>query len=327
MGETPPTAGRPPRLLDEVRRLCRLKRMSRRTEQAYLFWIRRYIHYHQRRHPREVGVAGITRFINDLVMQRMVAASTQGQALCALLFLYRVVLSIEVPRLDLLRPAHPEKRIPAVLSMDEVRAVLAGMQGTARLMAELMYGTGLRVGEAMALRVQDVDFGQRRISVRNGKGGKDRSALLPERLSGPLQRHLLRVLALHRDDLSRGAGHAPLPGALHRKYPGASQQPGWQFVFPSAVQRPCPETGRLLRWHASDSNVQRAFRRAALAAGIERHVSVHALRHSFATHLLDAGTDIRRIQLLLGHRSLMTTMVYTHVQRPVQGTVSPLDRL
>jgi integron integrase len=260
-------------------------------------------------------------------MQRQIAASTQSQALCALLFLYRAVLSIDVPRLDLLRPSHFEKRIPAVLSVDEVRAVLSRMQGTIRLMAELMYGTGLRVGEAMALRVQDVDFGQRRISVRNGKGGKDRSALLPERLFAPLQLHLLKVLVLHRDDLSRGAGHAPLPGALHRKYPGASLQPGWQFVFPSAVKRPCPETGRLLRWHASDSNVQRAFRKAAQEAGIERHVSVHALRHSFATHLLDAGTDIRRIQLLLGHRSLMTTMIYTHVQRPVHGTVSPLDRL
>lgn len=313
--------------MEQVSVFCRRRRMSRGTEQVYRFWIRRYIHFHRLQHPREVGTAGITAFVNDLVMQRQVAASTQMQALCALLFLYRIVLSIDVPRLDLLRPAHVEKRIPVVLGIDEVRAVLARMQGTARLMAELMYGTGLRVAEAMALRVQDVDFGQRLISVRNGKGGKDRSALLPERLFAPLQRHLLKVLALHRDDIARGTGHAPLPGALHRKYPAASLQAGWQFVFPSARQRPCPETGRMLRWHATDSVVQRAFQNALREAGIVRHATVHTLRHSFATHLLDAGTDIRRIQLLLGHRSLMTTMVYTHVQQPVRGTVSPLDRL
>lgn len=301
--------------------------MSRRTEQVYSFWIRRYIHFHKLRHPREVGVDGITEFINDLVCGRGVSGSTQTQALCALLFLYGQVLGIEVGRLQGLRRTRYEARIPVVMSMDEVRDVLGRMQGTTRLLAELMYGTGMRVMEAMTLRIKDVDFPARTVHVRCGKGGKDRATVLPARLASALQQHLLRVLALHREDVMNGRGHAPLPGALHRKYPAASSSEGWQFVFPSKLVRPCPETGRMLRWHTSDSNVQKAFKLAVQAAGIRKHVTVHTLRHCFATHLLAAGTDIRTIQLLLGHRNLQTTMIYTHVEQPIRGTVSPLDRL
>lgn len=313
--------------MDQVSAVCRRRHLSRRTEQAYRFWIRRYIHFHTCQHPRVVGPNGIVAFINHLATVGCVAASTQSQALNALLFLYRDVLEMEVGHLSGLRRVQRRDRLPVVLSMDEVSAVLAQMEGVAALMAHLLYGSGLRVTECMTLRVKDVDLQSGLIHVRAGKGGKDRSTLLPGRLQHPLQRQLLRVASLHKKDLSRGAGFAPLPNALERKYPRASQSFAWQFLFPSRVARCCPQTGRRLRWHASESGVQMAFKAALHQTGIAKHASVHTLRHSFATHLLAAGTDIRTIQLLLGHRNLKTTMIYTHVEQAVRMIISPLDRL
>jgi integron integrase len=266
-------------------------------------------------------------FINHLAAARGVAASTQSQALNALLFLYRDVLEVEVSHLSGLQRVQRRDRLPVVLSTDEVVATLAQMDGVASLMADLLYGSGLRVTECMTLRVKDVDLQAGLIHVRAGKGGKDRTTLLPDRLRSRLGRQLVGVARLHRQDLARGAGFAPLPNALQRKYPSASQSLAWQFLFPSRVVRTCPQTGRLLRWHASETGVQIAFKDAVRQAGIAKHASVHTLRHSFATHLLAAGTDIRTIQLLLGHRNLKTTMIYTHVEQAVRKTMSPLDRL
>jgi len=313
--------------MDRVSQVCRRRHLSRRTEDAYRYWIRRYIHFHAKKHPIDVGPVGITPFVNHLASDQRVAASTQSQALNALLFLYRDVLDIDVGQLQGLRRVQRPARLPTVLTVGEVRDVLAQLSGTPRLMAELLYGAGLRVTEAMTLRVKDLDLQAGTIHVRSGKGGKDRTSLLPLKLRATLQQHLLRVAALHKEDLARGRGHAPLPGALHRKYPGASRSLAWQFVFPSKTQRACPETTRWLRWHASETTVQRAFKRALATARVAKHASVHTLRHSFATHLLADGTDIRTIQLLLGHRSLKTTMIYTHVHQAIRETVSPLDRL
>jgi integron integrase len=313
--------------MDQVSTVCRRRHLSRRTEEAYRLWIRHYILFHGKRHPREVGTKGITPFVNDLAVNRRVAASTQSQALNAVLFLYRDVLGIEVQHLTGLRRVQRVARLPVVMTVTEVRDVLARMHGTQRLAAELLYGAGLRVTECMTLRVKDLDFRARTLHVRCGKGGKDRVSLLPERLVRPLEQHLIHVASLHKRDLLHGRGFAPLPNALDHKYPNATRSLAWQFVFPSRVTRPCPKTGRALRWHASESNVQMAFKAGLTDAGVHKHASVHTLRHSFATHLLAAGTDIRTIQLLLGHRNLKTTMIYTHIDQAIRRTVSPLDRL
>lgn len=245
----------------------------------------------------------------------------------ALVFLYDAVLGQPLGVMTGLRRVQPRYRVPVVLTTDEVKRILDLMEGTPRLMAEVMYGAGLRVNECVTLRIKDIDFGARVITVRSGKGGKDRSTVLPEQLIRPLQQHLLRVAALHQEDLAKGAGLAPLPNAIHRKYPSASASLAWQFVFPSSVLRPWGESGRRVRWHTSDSSVQRPFRAALQRAGVLKHASVHTLRHSFATHLLSSGTDIRTIQLLLGHRNLQTTMIYTHVVEVTRTVKSPLDRL
>jgi integron integrase len=274
-----------------------------------------------------VGALGIASFINHLAVVGAVSASTQSQALNALLFLYRDVLEEEVGHLSGLRRIQHRDRLPVVLSMDEVADALAQMDGIVALVAHLLYGSGLRVTECMTLRVKDIDVKAGLIHVRAGKGGKDRTTMLPDRLKHPLQRKLIRVAILHKQDLMRGAGFAPLPDALERKYPCASQSSAWQFLFPSRVVRSCPQSGRRLRWHASESGMQIAFKSALHRAGIAKHASVHTLRHPFATHLLAAGTDIRTIQLLLGHRNLKTTMIYTHVEQAIGKTISPLDRL
>lgn len=313
--------------MDQVSVVCRRRHLSYRTEQAYRYWIRRYIYFHSRQHPRVVGSLGIVAFINHLATAGAVSASTQSQALNALTFLYRDVLEVEVGHLSGLQRIRRKDRLPVVLSTDEVADVLAHMDGIVALMAHLLYGSGLRVTECMTLRVKDVDIKASLIHVKAGKGGKDRTTVLPDRLQHPLQRQLLRVATLHKQDLARGAGFAQLPNALERKYPGASQSLAWQFLFPSRVVRTCPQTGRRLRWHASESGVQMAFKAALRQAGIAKHASVHTLRHSFATHLLAAGTDIRTIQLLLGHRDLKTTMIYTHVEQAIRKAISPLDRL
>lgn len=313
--------------MDQVSIICRRRHFSRRTEEAYCFWIRKYIRFHSLKHPRDLGVAGIAPYINFLAVEKNVAASTQSQALNALLFLYRDVLEMEVGHIEGLRRVQYISRIPVVLTVDEVRQVFSTMSGTPRLLAELIYGAGLRVTEAVTLRIKDLDFRANTISVRNGKGSRDRTSLLPLRLSTPLQRHLLQVIALYKHDAMHGRGYAPLPGALDRKYPGSARSIGWQFVFPSTAIRSCPETGRMLRWHTPDSTVQKAFKIALASANIYKHASVHTLRHSFATHLLASGTDIRTIQLLLGHRNLNTTMIYTRVEHDIRHTISPLDRI
>lgn len=322
-----PVVSGTPKLMDQVSIVCRRRHFSRRTEEAYCFWIRKYIRFHSLKHPRELGVAGIAPYINFLAVDKNVAASTQSQALNALIFLYRDVLEMEVGHIEGLRRVQYISRIPVVLSVEEVRQVFSTMSGTPRLLAELIYGAGLRVTEAVTLRIKDMDFRANTISVRNGKGNRDRTSLLPLRLATPLQRHLLKVIALYKHDAMHGRGYAPLPGALHRKYPESAKSIGWQFVFPSTAIRPCPETGRMLRWHTPDSTVQKAFKIALAEAKIYKHASVHTLRHSFATHLLASGTDIRTIQLLLGHRNLNTTMIYTRVEHDIRHTTSPLDRI
>jgi integron integrase len=274
-----------------------------------------------------LGAAEVEAFLNDLAVSRKVAASTQTQALNAIVFLYESVIAQPLGSMTGLKRVQARHRVPVVLTTEEVKRVLDLMQGTPRLMAEVMYGAGLRVHECVTLRVKDIDFGARVITVRAGKGGKDRTTVLPEQLHSPLQQHLLRVAALHKEDLSKGGGLVPLPNAIDRKYPSASASFPWQFAFPSAVLRPWGESGRHARWHTSDSSVQRPFRRALQLAGIHKHASVHTLRHSFATHLLSSGTDIRTIQLLLGHRNLQTTMIYTHVMEVTRKVTSPLDRL
>jgi integron integrase len=306
-----------PKLLDRVRRLSRLRRHSRRTEQAYVFWIKRYIHFHGLRHPSELGRDEVTSFLTHLAAERRVSASTQNQALAALLFLYREALGVSLPWVDEFERAPCSRHVPVVLSPSEVRRVLAHLTGTHWLMALLLYGAGLRLLECCTLRVKDLDFAYYQITVRDGKGGKDRVTVLPSSLAGPLEDQLARVRALHTRDLSRGHGRAPLPDALDRKYPNATKEWRWQFVFPSAVLSPDRRTGEVCRFHAAESGLQKALKRAVEAAGVDKRASCHTLRHSFATHLLEAGYDIRTIQEFLGHKDLTTTMIYTHVLKKV----------
>lgn len=313
--------------MDQVSIICRRRHFSPRTEVSYKYWIRQFIYFNDKRHPNSLGGAEVEAFLNHLAVDRRVSASTQTQALNALVFLYDSVLQMPLGELGGLKRVQRRQRVPVVLAREEVKSILEQMSGIPRLMAELMYGAGLRVGECVTLRVKDIDFSAGALNIRDGKGGKDRTTLLAERLHAPLRQHLLRVAEQHKRDLSHGAGLAPMPSALARKYPSASSSLSWQFVFPSSVLRPWGESGRLARWHTSDSTVQRAFRDAKNLVGIHKHASVHTLRHSFATHLLASGTDIRTIQLLLGHRSLQTTMIYTHVLEVTRNVASPFDSL
>lgn len=313
--------------MDQVRATCRRRHMSPRTEDSYCSWIRRFIIFHGKRHPSELKEPELEQFLNHLAIERHCSAATQTQALNSLVFLYRDVLREPIGKLTGLDRIRRRKRVPVVLNIPEIQALLSQMTGTSRLMAELIYGSGLRVQELITLRVKDLDFSAGRISVRAGKGSKDRETILPVSLRTRLEQHLFKVREVHVQDLNRGAGHAPLPGALARKYPSASKSWIWQFVFPSSVIRQCPETKRMQRWHCSASSIQRPIHAAREKAGILKHATVHTLRHSFATHLLAGGTDIRTIQLLLGHKSLTTTMIYTHVDQPVRRSTSPLDDL
>ena len=313
--------------MDQVHAVCRRRHLSPRTEEAYRYWIRQFIFFHGKRHPRELREAEVTQFLNHLAVQRHVAASTQTQALNAIVFLYRDVLVTPLGEMGNLNRVQQRKRIPVVMASSEVSAVLSQMSGMTALMAQVMFGSGLRVEECCTLRVKDIDFVSSTINVRDGKGGKDRATVLPSRLQAGLQGHLLQVAQLHTDDRARGASLAPLPGALERKYPKASESLAWQFAFPSSVCRPWGQSGRLARWHISPATIQHAFRQAVAKAGILKHATVHTLRHSFATQLLASGTDIRTIQLLLGHRNLQTTMIYTHVLEVTRDVTSPLDRL
>ena len=317
-----------PRLLDQVRARIRFKHYSIRTEQAYIDWIRRFIKFNRNRHPVELSSRDVELFLTHLASVGHVAASTQNQAQSALLFLYREALSRELPWLEGVVRAKMPSRLPVVLTRTEVADVLTRMRGTHRLIGDLLYGTGMRIMEALRLRVKDVDFGRREILVRDGKGAKDRVTMLPDRLFPVLRAHLIEAKRLHRMDLQDGFGAAWMPFALARKYPIAANEWAWQYVFPADRRSADPRTGIMRRHHISDQSFQRAMREALRASGIAKPATPHTLRHSFATHLLEAGYDIRTVQELLGHSDVSTTMVYTHVlNRGGRGVASPLDRL
>lgn len=318
---------KPPKLLDQVRDRLRARHYSIRTEEAYLYWIRRFIHFHGLRHPQELGVPEIEAFLTHLAVVENVAASTQNQALAALLFLYRDVLHIDLGPVAPVRAKKPQ-RLPTVLSRDEIQRIFAHMSGLHLLMARLLYGTGMRLMECLRLRVKDIDFERREIIIRDGKGEKDRVTLLPQSLIAPLQEHLKHVKTLHEKDLAQGYGAVYLPYALERKYPNAAREWGWQYVFPAATLSVDPRSGVTRRHHMDESGLQKAVRAAAQKAGITKPVSCHTFRHSFATHLLEAGYDIRTVQELLGHKDVRTTQIYTHVlNRGPLGVRSPLDDL
>lgn len=315
-----------PKLLDRLRAEIRVRHYSLRTEQAYVDWARRFIFFHNKRHPKEMGAVELRDFLSHLAVDRNVSASTQNQAKSALLFLYREVLNIELPWLDEVISAKTAKRLPVVLTQVEMRDLLNAMSGTMGLMASLLYGTGMRLMEGLRLRVKDVEFSRREIIVREGKGNKDRVTVLPENVILPLTAHLEKVKALHERDLAAGFGEVFLPDALAVKYPNAPKAWGWQFVFPSPVRSIDPRSGVERRHHVYETSVQRAVREASRLAGIHKPVTPHVLRHSFATHLLQAGYDIRTVQELLGHADVSTTMIYTHVlNKGGRGVKSPLD--
>ncbi|WP_028918162.1 integron integrase [Pseudoxanthomonas sp. J35] len=316
-----------PRLLEQVRGRLRLKHYSLRTEQAYLYWIRRYIRAYLPRHPRDLDGAAVEAFLTRLATRDHVAASTQNQALSALLFLYREVLGVDLPWMENVVRARRPQRLPVVLSRAQVGQLLGLLAGREALMAGLLYGSGLRLMECVRLRVKDVDLARNELTVRNGKGGKDRMTVLPAALREPLARQLAGVRQLHARDLAAGLGRVHLPHALARKYPNAAAEPGWQYVFPATRISVDPRDGVRRRHHIDEKVLQAAVRRAALEAGFERPVTPHTLRHCFATHLLEAGADIRTVQELLGHKDVATTQIYTHVlNRGAHGVVSPLDR-
>jgi integron integrase len=319
---------REPKLLELVQLALKRRHYSPSTQRAYCDWVRRFILFHDKRHPGGMGAAEVRTFLDHLARDRNVGAATQNQALAALLFLYNDVLAISLERhLPLLRAKRPE-RIPVVLTPSEVAAVLSRLHGPTYLMASLLYGAGLRLLECARLRVKDLDLERREIRVRDGKGKKDRLAPLPVALVGPLRAHLENVRRQHESDLRSGAGHVEIPDALRIKYPSASREWPWQWLFPATRIYLHPGTSERRRHHLHETVLQRAVRHAAVTAQLSKRVSCHTLRHSFATHLLEAGYDIRTIQELLGHRDVATTMIYTHVlNRGALGVQSPLDTL
>ncbi len=322
--EAPPEGE--PRLLDRVRLAVRSRHFSPRTEKAYVAWVRRFILFHGKRHPEDMGEPEISRFLGNLASAGRVSASTQNQALSALLFLYKVVLRRDLAWLEGVARARRPAHLPVVLTRREVEAILARLRGTHWLMAAMLYGAGLRLMECVRLRVKDLDFARGEITVRDGKGSKDRVTLLPAAAREPLRAHLERVRLQHQDDLRLGQGSVALPGALARKYPNAAREWGWHWVFPATRHYRDPHTGELRRHHLHESVLQRAIKEAVHKAGIAKPASCHTLRHSFATHLLENGYDIRTIQELLGHSDVSTTMIYTHVlNRGGRGVQSPLD--
>jgi integron integrase len=316
----------PRKLFDQVRDAIRTRHYAYRTERSYVDWIKRYVLFHKKRHPAEMGAPEVQAFITFLAVDRQLSASTQNQALSAILFLYKYVLQKDVALpLNLVRAERPS-RLPTVLTHDEALAVIAIMGGNCQLMAKLLYGSGLRLMECLRLRVKDLDFGNRQIVVRDGKGEKDRVTVLPETVIPALQTHLQDVRALHQKDLQEGFGQVSLPYALARKYPNAAREWHWQYVFPASQRSQDPLSGHIKRHHLDESVLQKAVHEAARVAGISKPVSPHTFRHSFATHLLQSGYDIRTVQELLGHKDVKTTMIYTHVlQRGGRAVRSPLD--
>jgi integron integrase len=320
----PPPAA--PKLLDRVRWHLRVKHYSLRTEELYLHWIRRFILFHGKRHPDEIGEREIATFLSHLATEQGVAASTQNQALSALLFLYQQVLGRKLDFIAGVERVRRPPKLPVVLTRSEARAVLARLKDDYRLMAHLLYGSGLRLLECLRLRVKDIDFGYRQITVREGKGMRERVTLLPERLVRPLQAHLARVKELHQQDLGRGGGAVFLPFGLKRKYPNAARDWAWQYVFPAERISIDPRSGEQRRHHFAERNLQNAVKNAIRSAGLTKAASCHSFRHSFATHLLESGYDIRTVQELLGHKDVSTTMIYTHVcNKPGLSIRSPVD--
>ena len=316
-----------PRLLDRVRNSIRLKNYSYATEQSYVQWIKRYILFHGKRHPNDMGRPEVESFLQHLAVKGDVAGGTQNQALSALIFLYKIVLKQPLGHVDVMWAKKP-KTLPVVLTIPEVQAVFQNLHGIALLASQLLYGSGLRLNECLGLRVQDIDFGQKIITVRSGKGLKDRTTPLATKLIDPIQQQLRYAKSLHHKDLQSGLGRVSLPNALARKYPNADREWIWQYLFPSKTlsKNPRDDNGLLYRHHLHDSTIQKAVRSAGKQAGLSKRVSPHVFRHSFATHLLERGTDIRTIQQLLGHKDLNTTMIYTHVvNRSAMGVRSPLD--
>ncbi len=324
----PATKARPPRLLDRIRSAIRVRHYSIRTEEAYLAWVRRFIKFHKQ-HPRDLEADQINRFLTHLAVDEHVAASTQRQALSAILFLYREVLKIDPPWIENIVRARQPKRLPTVLSREEVAALLARLEGTVQLIVLLLYGSGMRILECLRLRIQDVDFDLGHIIIRNGKGRKDRTTLLPDASRQRLENQLTHVRNLHDQDLADGFGRVHMPNALDRKFTGAAADWRWQYVFPAGSRGTDPKTNEVRRRHLNKSIIQKAVKQAVRDAGIAKNASCHTLRHSFATHLLLAGYDIRTIQELLGHKDVKTTMIYTHVLNMSggKGIISPVDTL
>ena len=328
VSEGGPSHSQPPKLLDRLGQAIRVRHYSPRTEISYRYWVPRFILFHGKRHPSGLAAPEIAAYLNHLAVSENVAASTQNQALSAIVFLYRNVLEQEAPRLEDLIRARKPRRLPVVLTASEVRAVLERLEGRIRLIASLLYGSGLRLLECLALRVKDVDFARLEIRVRDGKGRKDRVTPLPRALVGPLQMQLAAAREIHGRDVALGFGEALLPAALARKYPSAGREWGWQYVLPATSRFKDRPRRTEHRHHFHETAVQRAVKRAVRAAGIAKPASCHTLRHSFATHLIETGYDIRTVQELLGHRDVRTTMIYTHVlNRGGRGMRSPLDAL
>jgi integron integrase len=329
---TPSPAGpnrRQPKLLDRARSEIRVRHYSIRTEEAYLAWIRRFLRFHHMQHPRDMGAEEVNRFLTHLAVDKHVAASTQRQALSAILFLYREVLAQKLPWIDDVVRAKQPKRLPTVLSREEVAAIMARLEGTVQLVVLLLYGTGMRILECLRLRIQDVDFDLGHITIRNPKGGRDRVTMLPDSARDRLKRHLVDVRATHEHDLADGYGEVYLPNALARKYPHAAREWKWQYVFSASKRGVDPRSEIVRRHHLHETVIQRAIKKAARDAHLAKKVSPHTFRHSFATHLLMAGYDIRTIQELLGHKDVKTTMIYTHIlgNSGGRGVTSPADTL
>ena len=330
MENTPKTSAGAPKgkkLLDQYHDQIRIKQYSSRTEKTYIHWVREYILYHNKRHPKEMGVSEINQFITHLVVDRKASASTQNQAVSAILFLYRYVLNIQLQGdiLDFVRPKKG-KRVPNVLSKQEAKAVISKMTGPCKLMTQIMYGGGLRIMECLRLRVKDIDFENHRIIVYDGKGGDDRVTMLPDSIIQPLKEQIQFVKAVHQKDVADGFGFVSMPFALEKKIPNANKELNWQYLFPASTRYTDPATKQTVRHHIHETVLQRAIREAAKAIKIQKRVTPHTFRHSFATHLLQAGYDIRTVQELLGHKDVKTTMFYTHVlQRGGLAVKSPLD--